>query len=135
MLWVRISIRARCTTLCDKVYQWLAAGRWFSPGLSFSSIKQNWPPRYNRNIVESGDKHHQKNIYIYVCVLYLFFWRATNSGAAQGVAFSRNIVTLILSKCNSSFTKNIKTHSKHWTYFFFQGVAMATIILLYVQFL
>jgi hypothetical protein len=26
MLWVRISIRARCTTLCDKVCQWLATG-------------------------------------------------------------------------------------------------------------
>jgi hypothetical protein len=32
MLWVRISIRARCTTLCDKVCQWLATGLWFSPG-------------------------------------------------------------------------------------------------------
>jgi hypothetical protein len=32
MLWVRISIRARCTTLYDKVFQWLATGRWFSPG-------------------------------------------------------------------------------------------------------
>ena len=31
MLWVWISIRARCTTLCDKVCQWLATGRWFSP--------------------------------------------------------------------------------------------------------
>jgi hypothetical protein len=31
MLWVRISIRARCTTLCDKICQWLATGRWFSP--------------------------------------------------------------------------------------------------------
>ena len=31
-VWVRISIRARCTTLCDKVCQWLATGRWFSPG-------------------------------------------------------------------------------------------------------
>ena len=30
MLWVRISIRTRCTTLCDKVCQWLATGRWFS---------------------------------------------------------------------------------------------------------
>jgi hypothetical protein len=28
---VRISIRARCTTLCDKVCQWLTTGRWFSP--------------------------------------------------------------------------------------------------------
>ena len=32
MLWVQISIRARCTILCDKVCQWLAMGRWFSPG-------------------------------------------------------------------------------------------------------
>jgi hypothetical protein len=31
MLWVRILFRARCTTLCDKVCQWLAVGRWFSP--------------------------------------------------------------------------------------------------------
>jgi hypothetical protein len=36
MLWVRISIRARCTTLCDKVCQWLAAVRWFSPGTPVS---------------------------------------------------------------------------------------------------
>jgi len=34
MLWVRISIRARCTTVCDKVCQWLTTGRWFSPGTS-----------------------------------------------------------------------------------------------------
>jgi hypothetical protein len=30
MLWVRISIRPRCATLCDKVCQLLATGRWFS---------------------------------------------------------------------------------------------------------
>jgi hypothetical protein len=30
MLWVRMSIRVRWTTLCDKVCQWLATGRWFS---------------------------------------------------------------------------------------------------------
>ena len=27
MLWIRISIRAGCTTLCDKVCQWLATNR------------------------------------------------------------------------------------------------------------
>ena len=37
MLWVRISIRARCTTLCDKVCQWLATDRWFSSGPPVSS--------------------------------------------------------------------------------------------------
>ena len=30
MLWVRIPLMARCTTLCDKVCQWLVAGCWFS---------------------------------------------------------------------------------------------------------
>jgi hypothetical protein len=35
-LWVRISPRARCTTLCNQVCQWLAAGRWFSPGAPVS---------------------------------------------------------------------------------------------------
>jgi hypothetical protein len=39
MLWVRISLRARCTTLCDKVCQWLATGQWFSlgPPVSFTN--------------------------------------------------------------------------------------------------
>jgi len=48
MLWVRIWIRARCTTLYDKVCQWLVAGRWFSPGPPVSSTnKQTWG---NRNL-------------------------------------------------------------------------------------
>ena len=40
MLWVWISIRARCTILCDEVCQWLATGRWFSPGSLVSSINK-----------------------------------------------------------------------------------------------
>jgi hypothetical protein len=40
MLWVRISIWARCTTLCDKVCQWLATGWWFSPGPPVSSTNK-----------------------------------------------------------------------------------------------
>jgi hypothetical protein len=40
MLWVRISIRARCTTLCDKVCHWLATGQWFSPGSPVSSTNK-----------------------------------------------------------------------------------------------
>ena len=38
---VRISIRARCTTLCDKVCQSLATGRWFSPGTPVSSTNKS----------------------------------------------------------------------------------------------
>ena len=40
LLWVRISIRARHTTLCDKVCQWLATGQWFSPGPPVSSTNK-----------------------------------------------------------------------------------------------
>ena len=40
MLWVRISTRARCTTLCDKVCQWLATGRWISAGPTVSSTNK-----------------------------------------------------------------------------------------------
>jgi hypothetical protein len=43
------------TTLCDKVYQLLAAGQWFSPGTPVSSITDH------HNITESGIKHHNHN--------------------------------------------------------------------------
>ena len=37
-LWVRILVMVRCTTLCDKVCQWLPTGWWFSPNTLVSSI-------------------------------------------------------------------------------------------------
>ena len=42
MLWVWTSLRRGVldTTLCDKVCQWLAADRWFSPGTSVSSTNK-----------------------------------------------------------------------------------------------
>ena len=40
MLWVRILLRARCTTLCNKVCQWLAAGRLSSPSTPVSSTNK-----------------------------------------------------------------------------------------------
>jgi hypothetical protein len=40
MLWVRIAIRTRCTTLCNKVCQWLATGLWFSLGPPVSPINK-----------------------------------------------------------------------------------------------
>jgi len=41
-LWVRIPLRrgALDTTLCDKVYQWLATGRWFFPGTPVSTTNK-----------------------------------------------------------------------------------------------
>ena len=54
MLWVRISIRARCT-LYDKICQWLVTGWRFSPGPPVPSANKT----DCHDIVESGVKHHQ----------------------------------------------------------------------------
>ena len=40
MLWVRLPLRARCTTLCDKVCQRLETCWWFSPGPPVSSTNK-----------------------------------------------------------------------------------------------
>ena len=42
MLWVPMSIRARCTTICDNMCHWLATDRWFSPGPPVSSTKKSY---------------------------------------------------------------------------------------------
>ena len=50
------------TTVCDKVCQRRAAGRWFSPCTPVSSINEtDYTRRYSWNIVESGIKHHNPN--------------------------------------------------------------------------
>ena len=54
--WVWISFWARCTTLCDKVCQWLATGWWFLMVLWFPP-----PIKLTAIIVESGIKHHKNN--------------------------------------------------------------------------
>jgi len=63
MLCLRISIRARCTTLCDKVFQWVVTGQWFNAG-SWVLHQKNWPPRYSWNIVD-------KFLAIYIAVILL----------------------------------------------------------------
>ena len=44
-LWVRMPLRRGelDTVLCDKVSQWLATGRWFSPGPPVSSTNKTEP--------------------------------------------------------------------------------------------
>ena len=63
MLWVWTLLRQGVldTTLCDKVCQWLATGRWFSlvhwfpPQIKLTTTI--YPGKWN--IVESGVKHHK----------------------------------------------------------------------------
>ena len=76
-LWVRIPHRQGVsdTTLCDKVCQWLAAGRWLSPDtpVSFTNkIDQK---------VESDVKHHNPNPKLNKCVILLLLCFSQNLGS------------------------------------------------------
>ena len=70
MLWVRIAIRARCTTLCDKVCQWLATGQWFSPAWSSGFLHQkNWCHDMNEILLKVAlNTIKQSKIYLLVYV-------------------------------------------------------------------
>ena len=72
MLWIQILIRVRCTTLCDKVCQWLVTGQRFSLGPLVSSTNKTDCIWYSWNIVESGIKHHQANKQLHRFIWYLF---------------------------------------------------------------
>ena len=61
MMRVRISIWSRCTTLCDKVCQWLATGLWFSPGPLVSSTNKT-------------DRHDITEILLVNTFMFLFVW-------------------------------------------------------------
>jgi hypothetical protein len=93
MLWVRISIRARCTTLCDTVCQWLTTCRWFPPCHTISSTNKTDRHYITEillkvalNTIKPNQTNHwnyhkaiKKNIYIYACSLHLIsagenFW-------------------------------------------------------------
>ena len=73
MLWVKISIRARYTTLCDKVCQWLAIGQWFPPGPPVSTTYKT--DRHDiakiflkvaLNTIKQTDRHTNKEDTIYI---------------------------------------------------------------------
>jgi hypothetical protein len=70
MLWVRILIRARCTTLCDKVCRWLAAGRLFSPGPPVSSTNKTDPHDITEILVKVAlSTTKQTNKHMFMCML------------------------------------------------------------------
>jgi hypothetical protein len=49
------------TTLCDKICQWLATGRWFSPSAPVSSIKKTDRHDIAKKIAIRGVKYHKPN--------------------------------------------------------------------------
>jgi hypothetical protein len=74
MLWVRIQLRRGVldTTLCDQVCQWLATGRWVSPGTPVSLTNKTYlheitePGPSPKNIIRTSEASAQ---------IIFFWWR------------------------------------------------------------
>jgi hypothetical protein len=54
------------TTLCDQVYQWLVAGRWFSQGTSVKPTNKTENYDITLDIVQYDVKYHHSNPLHYV---------------------------------------------------------------------
>jgi hypothetical protein len=75
MLWVRISIRAWCTTLCDKVCQWLTTGRWFPPPIKLTAVALDTIKQTNIHFLCYFDKFNRWNS----CLLFSIFSKSPRS--------------------------------------------------------
>ena len=56
-----VNYKKRCTRLADKVYQLLAHGRWFSPGMPASSTTKTGLHDMAEIFAKSGVKHQKFN--------------------------------------------------------------------------
>ena len=83
-LWIRIPLMARCTTLCDKVCQWLATGRWFSLGTPVCSTNKG--DRHNitelllKMALKTIDQTKPSNHYsfFFLCIKNgIYLWNST----------------------------------------------------------
>ena len=103
---------ARCTTLCDKVCQWLATGRWFSPGPPVSATNKT-------------DSHDITEILLKVALNTI---KQTNKGKFSKIQVTENItyneirqidcqnefsIFIVNDKCISILTFRVIFYKKH----------------------
>ena len=123
-LWIRTPLRWSVldTTLCDKVCQWRAAVRWFSPGTPISfKKKKSLSQRYNWNFFESGVKHHKPNHpnVEEISSSPEYSWKIarwtlnTNQSINQSINQIRVHMSRRVGKCISHFIV-IYTYSNYW---------------------
>jgi len=73
---VRISIKAMCTTLCDKVCQRLAAGRWFSPVSSTNKTDRHDITELLLKVALSTMKSNKaKRLHVATNPMIFLFWK------------------------------------------------------------
>ena len=105
MLWVRISIKAKCTTLCDKLCQWLPTGRWFSPGAPVSSTNKT-------------DRHDITEILLKVALITI-----KQANKQTNKQTNKHILQF-----NSGLTNNILLQSSDFLVFYHFGFEITTLI-------
>jgi hypothetical protein len=86
-LWVWIPLRWGVfdTTLCDKVCQWLAAGRWFSPGTAVSSINKT-----DRHDITEISNYHTITMTDWILIKFihkLYMWTLTGVTKTRDESF------------------------------------------------
>ena len=96
-VWIPLSHGVLDTTLCDKVYQWLAACQWFSPdtGTPVSSTNKNWLPGYNWNVVESGLNTIKHNPTLYCSYMSLTCDRSMVFSGYSGFSTKKKLIATI----------------------------------------
>jgi hypothetical protein len=83
-----------CTTLCDKVFQWLATGRWFYLGAPVSSTNKT-----DRNDIHFGWILLGNHLYsLFTLYLYCYFIRGTMAGTV--VQWHGSWIEIYLPVCN-----------------------------------
>ena len=119
MLWVRISIMARCTTLCDKVCQWLATGLWFYLGPSVSSTNKT--------------DHHDINEILLKVVLNTIKQINKHFMKFQKFGPKKSLLSIYLIKRTSTWRIVLVTHSIWSTYLMIGSVMVSTTTKLYIK--
>ena len=92
MLWVRISIRARYTTLCDKVCQWLATGRWFPPPIKLTATKEL---KYCWKLNTINQTKQPNTLYVYHITLFMVLIWHFDSFISHCLWFSYDILIVL----------------------------------------
>jgi len=92
-----------CTTLCDKVCQWLVAGLWFSPGTPVSST--NKTDRHDIAEIFLKVALNTINLTLYVC-LYFYVISIRLWICSDSVGF--------FSSCKLMFTSDLYTKDSHF---------------------
>jgi hypothetical protein len=106
MLWVRISNRASCTPLCDKVCLWLVTGRWSGRGVHHYVIKfvcDLW------QVSDQGEVYNKHYVIKFVCS-----HNVVSSTLHHWQTLSHNVVSSTLHHWQTLSYNVVSSTLHHW---------------------